>query len=151
MGGDEDDEAKQKQAEENIEIWKIKKLIKSLQLARGCAPAINTPLRRHMAAIRLAQDAASSAPDQPLRPPAVQCRPQARGCGAAATRMGAPCRALALAACQHRGSLCIRASGGPSRCPQLLLALPLTLPPSRAVQPLSCLLSFSLLAATAPR
>ena len=37
MGGDEDDEAKQKQAEENIEIWKIKKLIKSLQLARGCA------------------------------------------------------------------------------------------------------------------
>jgi len=35
MGGDDDDEQKQRQAEENIEIWKIKKLIKSLQLARG--------------------------------------------------------------------------------------------------------------------
>lgn len=35
MGGDDDDEQKQRQAEENIEIWKIKKLIKSLQMARG--------------------------------------------------------------------------------------------------------------------
>ena len=30
-----DDETKQKQAEDNINIWKIKKLIKSLEAARG--------------------------------------------------------------------------------------------------------------------
>merc|ERR1719409_2044124 len=33
--GDKSEEALQKQAEENIEIWKIKKLIKSLEAARG--------------------------------------------------------------------------------------------------------------------
>ena len=39
MGGgndDQDEAEKNKQAEDNIEIWKIKKLIKSLQAARGC-------------------------------------------------------------------------------------------------------------------
>ena len=37
-GGDDDDEKANKQAQDNIEIWKIKKLIKSLQAARGYVP-----------------------------------------------------------------------------------------------------------------
>jgi|MDTA01.1.fsa_nt_gb hypothetical protein len=32
-----DDEAANKKAEDNINMWKIKKLIKSLEAARGCA------------------------------------------------------------------------------------------------------------------
>jgi hypothetical protein len=43
MGGDDrDDEQKAKQAEDNINIWKIKKLIKSLMEARGCAEHAQT-------------------------------------------------------------------------------------------------------------
>lgn len=37
MPKDDDTEASDKQNEQNIEIWKVKKLIKSLQVARGCA------------------------------------------------------------------------------------------------------------------
>ena len=37
--GDKSEEEKAKEAENNIEIWKIKKLIKSLEMARGYAPS----------------------------------------------------------------------------------------------------------------
>ena len=39
----DEDKEKTKKAEDNINIWKIKKLIKSLQLARGCAKKKEKP------------------------------------------------------------------------------------------------------------
>lgn len=35
-----------KAAEANIEIWKIKKLIKSLEMARGCAASVPCSARQ---------------------------------------------------------------------------------------------------------
>jgi hypothetical protein len=80
MGGDDDEEQKQRQAEENIEIWKIKKLIKSLQLARGCAKK-EKPAAAPLSTAFQAQDAASSAPGWPAWQPAAQFSAQASGCG----------------------------------------------------------------------
>ena len=36
----------QDQAEQNIQMWKVKKLIKSLDSARGCAPP-SLPMTHH--------------------------------------------------------------------------------------------------------
>jgi hypothetical protein len=37
----------QDQAEQNIQMWKVKKLIKSLDSARGCAPPLPLPISYH--------------------------------------------------------------------------------------------------------
>jgi hypothetical protein len=41
---DKSEEEKNKAAEANIEIWKIKKLIKKLEEARGCVPSPCLPV-----------------------------------------------------------------------------------------------------------
>ena len=43
--GDKSEEQKAEEAAKNIEIWKIKKLIKSLEAARGCAEAVLSECR----------------------------------------------------------------------------------------------------------
>ena len=66
MGGGGDDKAAEND-DKNIEIWKIKKLIKSLEAARGCAhspsrrpPARPSPPRRPAARSRRARAARSN-------------------------------------------------------------------------------------------
>ena len=58
--GDKSDEQAQKQAEDNIEIWKIKKLIKSLEAARGCAAAAAATAAATAAAAAVAAVAAAA-------------------------------------------------------------------------------------------
>ena len=43
----------------NIEIWKIKKLIKSLEMARGCAAALHPRSRRQASPLQLSAAAAA--------------------------------------------------------------------------------------------
>ena len=53
-GGDDDDEKANKQAQDNIEIWKIKKLIRSLEAARGCVHALSLAITQRRAALPFA-------------------------------------------------------------------------------------------------